>query len=58
MSAVIKNRFISVEAYLAGELNAENKHEYIDGDVYAMAGASKNHESIAGNVFVGLHQHT
>jgi Uma2 family endonuclease len=57
MSAVIKNRFISVEAYLAGELNADTKHEYINGDVYAMAGASKNHESIAGNVFVGLHQH-
>jgi Uma2 family endonuclease len=56
MSAVIKNRFISVEAYLTGELNADTKHEYIDGDVYAMAGASKNHESIAGNVFVGLHQ--
>lgn len=56
MSAVIKNRFISVEEYLAGELLADAKHEYRDGDVYAMAGASKNHESIAGNVFVGLHQ--
>ncbi len=57
MSAVIKNRFISVEEYLAGELNAETKHEYIDGDVYAMAGASKNHESISGNVLAELRQH-
>jgi Uma2 family endonuclease len=57
MSAVIKNHFISVEAYLAGELNAETKHEYIDGDVYAMAGASKNHESISGNVLAELRQH-
>jgi len=30
MSAVIKNRFISVEEYLAGELLADTKHEYID----------------------------
>ncbi|MCX7066303.1 MAG: Uma2 family endonuclease [Methylococcales bacterium] len=57
MSAVIKNRFISVEEYLAGELNAETKHEYMDGDVYAMAGASKNHQSISGNVLAELRQH-
>ena len=57
MSAVVKNRFISVEAYLADELNADTKHEYIDGDVYAMAGASKNHESISGNVLAELRQH-
>ncbi len=57
MSAVIKTKqLISVDDYLAGELLAETKHEYIDGDVYAMAGASKNHQSIAGNVLVGIHQ--
>jgi Uma2 family endonuclease len=57
MSAIIKNRFISVEAYLAGELNADTKHEYMDGDVYAMAGASKNHQSITDNVCGELRQH-
>ena len=50
-----KNSFISQEDYLAGELISEVKHEYIDGDVYAMAGASKNHERIIGNVFAKLH---
>jgi len=43
--------WISEEDYLAGELTSEIKHEYIDGCVYAMAGASRNHERIAGNVF-------
>lgn len=43
--------WISEEDYLAGELISEIKHEYIDGYVYAMAGASRNHERIAGNVF-------
>ncbi|MDP2180441.1 Uma2 family endonuclease [Methylicorpusculum sp.] len=42
---------ISEQEYLDGEKLSEIKHEYIDGDVYAMAGASKNHERIAGNVF-------
>jgi len=43
--------WISEEDYLAGELTCEIKHEYIDGYVYAMAGASRNHERIAGNIF-------
>lgn len=57
MSAVLKNDFISVEDYLSGELIAETKHEYIDGSVYAMAGASKNHESVGANVLGELRQH-
>ena len=36
--------------YLAGELISEFKHELIDGEVYAMAGASINHERIAANI--------
>lgn len=49
--------FISQDEYLAGELMSEVKHEYIDGAIYAMAGASKNHERIIGNVFTKLHAH-
>lgn len=41
---------ISEEEYLAGELISEIKHEYIDGYVYAMAGASKNHDKITINL--------
>ncbi len=42
--------WISEEAYLQDELLREIKHEYIDGAVYAMAGASKNHQRIIANV--------
>lgn len=42
---------ISEEAYLQGELTSEIKHEFIDGEIFAMAGASKNHERISGNVY-------
>lgn len=48
---------ITEEEYLAGEEISEIKHELIDGEVFAMSGASKNHERIAGNVFVNFHAH-
>jgi Uma2 family endonuclease len=53
MSANLKptDAWISEEDYLACELTGEIKHEYIDGYVYAMAGASRNHERIAGNIY-------
>ena len=50
MSTVIQTSFISEEEYLQGELSSEVKHELIDGRVYAMAGASANHERIAVNI--------
>lgn len=44
MSAVVTCKHpISVEDYLAGELAGEVRHEYIDGQVYAMTGASDRH---------------
>lgn len=58
MSAILKTApFISIEDYLAYELTADSKHEYIDGAIYAMAGASKNHQSIVGNVLAETHQY-
>lgn len=50
MSAVLKDNRISVEAYLAGELISEVKHEYEDGYVYAMSGTSKRHDKIVINL--------
>jgi Uma2 family endonuclease len=37
------NTVVSVEDYLAGELHSEIRHEYVDGQVYAMGGASRSH---------------
>lgn len=41
---------ISAEEYLALERQAETKSEYINGEIYAMAGASREHNLIALNV--------
>lgn len=48
---------ISEDEYLDGEKVSEIKHEYIDGHIYAMSGASANHNRIAGNIFRDLGVH-
>lgn len=50
MSLAQKLDFISDADYLAGEKVSDIKHEYIDGEVYAMAGASASHNRLAFNV--------
>jgi Uma2 family endonuclease len=47
--------YVSVEEYLEGELHSQVRHEYVEGHVYAMAGASDDHNRIAGNIFSFLH---
>jgi Uma2 family endonuclease len=48
---------ISVEDYLEGELISPVRHEFVEGEVYAMAGTSDNHARITGNLFVALSIH-
>jgi Uma2 family endonuclease len=43
---------ISVDDYLAGEAQGPRKHEYVDGEIYAMAGASRRHNVLASNIHV------
>lgn len=45
---------LSAQEYLHGELSSEIRHEYVDGEVYAMAGAGEAHNLIAGNIFAKL----
>ena len=46
--------YISEKEYLAGELVNEIKHEYVDGQVYAMTGGTPNHVRISGNIFAEI----
>ena len=50
MPTAKKSDAITAEEYLNGELISEVKHEYVDGKVYAMAGASVNHNTISVNI--------
>lgn len=46
---------LSPDEYLAIERRAGYKSEYVDGEVFALAGASEQHNLIVGNVLAGLH---
>ncbi len=50
MPSAKKSDFISENAYLEGEKISDVKHEYVDGEVYAMAGTSINHDRICQNI--------
>ena len=47
--------YITPEEYLAIERQADFPSEYFLGETFAMAGASKEHNLIAGNAFAELH---
>jgi Uma2 family endonuclease len=48
---------LTVEEYLAGEQRSEVRHEYLGGVVYAMAGASAEHNTISLNLAAALKGH-
>ena len=42
--------YITPEEYLAIERAAEHKNEYVNGEIFALAGASRKHNLIVGNI--------
>lgn len=54
MSTALAPLYLSVDEYLAGEETSEVRHEYIGGQVFAMAGASDTHNTISLNVAAAL----
>lgn len=52
--ACAENDYISSEEYLAFEREAREKHEFIGGEIVAMAGASENHNVIVSNLFLEI----
>ena len=57
MQATQKVITLSVEEYLTGEPKGRDRHEYLGGVVYAMAGASEDHNLISLNLAFALRTH-
>ncbi len=54
MSNLARVYSITADDYLAGETLSPIRHEYVAGEVFAMAGATEEHATIAGNLFAML----
>lgn len=57
MNLKYKTNYISEEQYLEDEKTREIKHEYIDGEIYAMSGASRIHNILSQSISLLLGNH-
>lgn len=54
MTSAAEKPKIGTDDYLTGETASPIKHEYLGGEVFAMAGAGEAHVTVAGNLFALL----
>jgi Uma2 family endonuclease len=52
-----QERYFTPEEYFAWEEQQLERHELIDGRVYAMSGGTRNHSDIAGNFLLTIKSH-
>lgn len=57
MTALPQPGKVTADEYLRFEQAADERHEYLDGIIVAMAGGTLRHNRIAGNAMVALSQH-
>lgn len=57
MALKYAQQFITEQEYLQGEMIAECRHEFIDGQVFAIAGTSRNHSLLVSNCVQMLANH-
>lgn len=57
MSSLAQPKY-TAEQYLDLERQAKQRNEFLDGHVFAMAGASRQHNLIAGNIFAEIRDQT
>ncbi len=57
MSHASKLTKMTVDEYMAFEMRATVRHEFVDGRLFAMSGATKRHNIIAGNIYSILRAH-
>ena len=57
MIAQLSAHKLTPEEYLSFEAKSLEKHEYINGDVYAMAGSTAEHNTICINTVGAINQH-
>jgi Uma2 family endonuclease len=54
MTHPLPNRPMTVEEYFDFEDRSPTRHEFVDGEVFAMSGVTRRHNAISGNVYMRL----
>ncbi|SMF94866.1 Endonuclease, Uma2 family (restriction endonuclease fold) [Methylomagnum ishizawai] len=54
MSHAVKQIYVDFEEYLEDEREADVRHEYVDGQIYAMGGASELHNTVAADFHTAI----
>ena len=57
MAQAAQKSVFTAADYLAWEPAQLDRHEFLDGEVFAMAGAEDRHVTVAGNLYIALRQH-
>ena len=57
MGAAAEKLGMSAQDFLAWDATQTVRHEFVGGEVFAMAGAGESHVTVAGNLYVALRQH-
>jgi Uma2 family endonuclease len=55
IAQVDETKYYTSEEYLQLEVNSQERHEYIDGEIVVMTGGTPNHNKITGNFYAALH---
>lgn len=57
MGQAAQKPVLSAEEFIAWESGQAERHEFVSGEVFAMAGAEDRHVTVAGNVYIALREH-
>jgi Uma2 family endonuclease len=57
MGSVLQQSDVTFAEYLEGERDVDFRSEYAGGEIYAMAGASETHNTIAGDFYARINIH-
>jgi Uma2 family endonuclease len=57
MGYAAQNLVMSSAEFLAWELEQAERHEFVDGEIFAMAGADDRHVTTSGNMYMALRRH-
>jgi len=57
MGQAAEKPVLTPQDYLAWETEQPERHEYLAGEVFAMAGAEDRHVTVSGNLYMALRQH-